>query len=71
MKVVPTTLLHSSHKTAVRVKSSQRRKMRSKTDLRNEMNNVEREIIVNLNCTTEHFMIITIPSTKRKNPRNR
>ena len=40
--------------------------MRSKTDLRNEMNNVERELIVKLNCTTEHFMIITISSTKRK-----
>ena len=40
--------------------------MRSKTNLRNEMNNVEREIIVKLNCTTEHFMIITISSTKRK-----
>ena len=64
-------LSHSSLKTAVINKSSQREKMRSKTNLRNEMNNVEREIIVKLNCTTEHFMIITMPSTKRKNPRNR
>ena len=63
-------LSHSSLKTAVIIKLRQREKMRSKTNLRNEMNNVEREIIVNLNCTTEHFMIITIPSTKRKNPRN-
>ena len=68
MKVVPPMLSHSSLKTAVIIKSSQREKMRSKTNLRNEMNNVEREIIVNLNCTTEHFMIITISSTKRKNP---
>ena len=45
--------------------------MRSKTNLRNEMNNVERELIVKSNCTTEHFMIITIPSKKRKNPINR
>ena len=64
MKVVPTTLLHSSHKTAVRVKLSQRIKMRSKTDLRNEMNNVERETVVKSNCTTEHFMIITISNAK-------
>ena len=58
-------LSHSSHKTAVSLKSSQRRKMRSKTNLRNEMNNVEREIIVKSNCTTEHFMIITISNIKR------
>ena len=66
-------LSYSSLKTAVIIKSSQREKMRSKTNLRikNEMNNVERELIVKSNCTTEHFMIITISSKKRKNPINR
>ena len=60
MKVVPSSLLHSNNnnKTAVVIKLSQRKEMRSKSNLiikGIEMYNFEREQIVKWNCNDRTF----------------